>query len=165
MKENNTWIKLYRKFLDWEWYNDINTSRLFLHILLKANFKDKKWRGIPIKRGQLLTGRLKLSEETGLTVQQVRTSIAKLISTNEITKQSTPQYTIITVNNYEDYQKVTNNPTNEQPTSNQRATTTKEGKKGRRKEYIYNKNFSHNVDNSWREKELKKTEALLKRNK
>ena len=52
MEENQGWIKLHRKFLKWEWYDDINTSRFFLHCLFRANHKDKKWRGTMIKRGQ-----------------------------------------------------------------------------------------------------------------
>jgi len=134
--ENNSWVKIYRKFLEWEWYDDINTKVLFLHILLKANFKEKKWRGITIKRGQHITGRFVLSKETGLSEQQVRTSLDKLISTNEITKFSTPTYTILTINNYDKYQ--TNNQednqraTNEQPSSNQVVTTPKESKKDRK---------------------------------
>ena len=123
LNSSNSWIKLHRKFLQWEWYDDINTKVLFLHLLLKANYVDKKWRGVVIKRGQHLTGRFSLSKETGLSQQQIRTSLDKLISTNEITKQSTSQYTIITINNYEKYQGVTNEITNEQPTSNQRVTT------------------------------------------
>lgn len=130
--DNNSWIKLYRRFLEWEWYDDINVCRLFIHLLLKANYKDKKWKGIIIKRGQVITGRLKLAKETGLTQQQVRTSLTKLISTNEITKLSTPQYTIITINNYDKYQTPTNKITNEQPTNNQPITTTKEYKEKNR---------------------------------
>ncbi len=51
------WIKLHRQFINWEWYKDINTCKLFLHLILSANHKDKKWRSKMIKRGQLITGR------------------------------------------------------------------------------------------------------------
>ena len=47
--ENTGWIKLHRKFLKWEWYSDINTKSLFLHLLLTANHKDKQWQGITVK--------------------------------------------------------------------------------------------------------------------
>ena len=40
----------------------------------------------------------------GLTIQQVRTALEKLASTQEITYQSTRQYSIITVKNYNLYQ-------------------------------------------------------------
>ena len=40
------WIKIHREILNWEWYDDINTTRLYVHIQLKASFKDSKWKGI-----------------------------------------------------------------------------------------------------------------------
>lgn len=130
LSNSKSWVKIYRKFLEWEWYDDINTKILFLHLLLKANYKDKQWRGITIKRGQVLTGRLKLSKELGISEQMIRTSLAKLKSTNEITNETTSQYTIITIKNYNKYQETTSEATNEQPTSNQRATTTIERVEG-----------------------------------
>lgn len=129
--ENNSWIKLYRKFLEWEWYDDVNTKVLFLHILLRANYKDKKWRGEVIHRGEWITSLEHMSQETGLSVQQVRTSIDKLKSTNEITYLGTPNYSKITVKNYKKYQQATSSLTNEQQTINKRLTTTKERKKER----------------------------------
>lgn len=127
--ENNTgWVKLFRKFREWEWYQDSNTKDLFLEILLTANITDKVWRGIEIKRGQLLTGRIKLSKLLGISEQSVRTSLTKLKSTNEITIKSTNKYTLITVNKFNDYQQLTNKSTNKQPTTNQQLTTTKEYK-------------------------------------
>ena len=51
-----------------------------------------------------------LSEETGLTLQQTRTSLQHLISTKEITKQSSSKNTVIIVNNYEKYQDVNITP-------------------------------------------------------
>lgn len=133
-------IKLFRKFLEWEWYDDKNTKILFIHLLLTANWKAKKWHGETIKRGQLITSLSHLSQQTKLTVQQVRTSLDKLVATNDITKHTTSQYTIITIKNYGKYQD--NNTqdnkqiTNEQQTNNKRITTTKERKNSKnRKKY------------------------------
>jgi hypothetical protein len=98
------WIKLHRKILDWQWYGDLNTRALFIHLLLKANHEEKKWMGITVGRGQIITGRIKLAEEVGLTQRQVRTSLSKLKSTNEVTSKSTNKYTVITINNYDEYQ-------------------------------------------------------------
>lgn len=98
------WIKIHRSFLDWEWYGDDKMVRLFVHILLKANYKDKKWQGVVIKRGQFVTSLAKLSLETGLSVKNVRTCLDRLISSGEIGKQTASKYTIITVCNYVRYQ-------------------------------------------------------------
>ena len=98
------WISLYRKFLDWQWYDYPTVKIVFLHCLLSANHKPAKWRDLIIKRGQLVTSYEKLAAHNGLSIQQVRTAIEKLQSTNEITYQSTSQYSIITIKNYNLYQ-------------------------------------------------------------
>jgi len=134
MSENNSWVKLFRKFKEWGWYSDINVSRLFLHLLLSVNYEDKDWKGVVVKRGQVIVGVEDLGEQTGLSRQQTRTALTKLKSTNEITIKTTTKYTLITVNKYNDYQQITNNLTNEQPTDNQQITTTKEYKNKRIKE-------------------------------
>lgn len=141
MKNQNGWIKLHRQILEWEWYEDINCFRLFTHLLLKANHKEKRYKGIVVKAGQIVTSRDLLAQETGLSSQQVRTAITKLKSTNEITSVTSSQGTIIEVVNYEKYQLSTNEITEEQPTSNQRVTTNKNDKNNK-KENIY-RNFKH----------------------
>lgn len=118
---NNGWIQLHRNLLDWEWYSDIKVTRVFLHCLLKANHADKKWQGIVINRGSFITSISKLSEETGLTPQNVRTCIKKLKSTGEICSKSTNKMTILSICNYDTYQD-SKNSTNKQLTSNQQAT-------------------------------------------
>jgi hypothetical protein len=124
------WIKLHRKFLDWEWYQDGNTMRVFLHLLLTANFEDKKWNGMIIRRGQLVTGRKKLSEELQLSERAIRTCITRLKTTSELSVKTTNKYSIITICNYESYQEVltTNDQQNDQQAV-QQTTTTKEIKK------------------------------------
>ncbi len=122
------WICLYKKLINWEWYQDGNTCRLFIHLLLLANYEDKYWQGQLIKRGQLVTSLEHLSDDLGLSVQQIRTSIKKLKSTGEITSKATNKYTLVTVERYEDYQskeeKATSKITNEQQTTNKQITTT-----------------------------------------
>lgn len=123
------WIKLHRQFLEWEWYDDNNTKILFLHLLLKTNHKDRSYRGDIVKRGTLLTGLQLLSKETGLSVQQVRTSLGKLNSTNEITIKTSNKGTVIQVVKYDSYQEVTNEATTGQQTNNKQVTTNKKEKK------------------------------------
>lgn len=146
---NNSWIKMYRSFLDWEWYPDTNCVRLALHFILKANYRAKKWKGLIIDRGQLVTSRGQLSEETGLSEMQIRTAIDKLDNCGFITKSGTRKYTIITVCNYDLYQQAqdgfdngcqptdSQQITSKQPTDNQQITTTKEYKKERIEEYTH----------------------------
>ena len=132
----NGHIKLHRSILEWEWWDDINTFRLFITILLLANWKGKKWHGKMIRRGQLWTSIPTLSEKSGLTIQQTRTALNHLKSTGEITDKPTRDGRLITVVNYGKYQsadedltrKSTDKSTDEQQTSNRPLTSTEESK-------------------------------------
>jgi hypothetical protein len=145
------WIKIHRQIIDWEWFTDTTTFRVFLQLLLKANHKEKKYRGMVLKVGTIITSRDILAFETSLSVQQVRTALDKLKSTNEITIKTSSQGTIIEVVNYSKYQLVTSEVTNKQPTSNQQVTTNKNEKK--------EKNEKEVILDSWIEyrKSAKKT--------
>ena len=122
------WISLHRKLVEWEWYSDANTMRLFVHCLLKANHADKKWRGIDISRGQFLTSIDSLSKELRLSNQKIRTSISKLKSTGEITIKTTSKYSMISITCYDSYQgdnkQDSNSITNKQQTNSKQITTT-----------------------------------------
>jgi DNA-binding transcriptional MerR regulator len=123
------WIKIHRQILEWEWYSDNNSFRVFLHLLLKANHKQKRYKGLELKIGSIITSRDILAIETGLSIQQIRTALDKLKSTNEVTIKTSSQGTIIEVVNYAKYQLVTNELTIKEPTSNQQVTTNKNVKK------------------------------------
>lgn len=98
------WIKLHRKFLDWEWYNDANTTRLFIHLLLKANSEVAEWHGTTLNPGQLITGRKILANELNLSERQIRTSLSRLKTTSEIAIKTTNKFSIVTICNWESYQ-------------------------------------------------------------
>ena len=121
------YIKLHRKLLKWEWYSDTITFRVFMHLLLTANFEEREYRGMVLKPGQLITGRKKLSVDLGLSEQQIRTALNHLQSTNEITIKSTKKFSVITVENWGKYQSCVSdtNQQNHQQTNqrnNQQAT-------------------------------------------
>lgn len=97
-------IKLYDKILNWEWYHDTNTFRLFIHLLLKANYKDTPFQGQMIKRGQYVTSLTSLAASTSLSIRQVRVSLDKLQMTGEVTSKAYTKYRVITVVKYDDYQ-------------------------------------------------------------
>lgn len=126
------WIKLHRKFLDWEWFNKSEAVHLFLYMLLKANHKDGKWQGVDVKRGQFISSLGNISNATGLSIQVIRTNLKRLEKTSEIEVKSTSQFTIVTICKYECYQQeneTTNKQlTNEQQTTNKQSTTNKNEK-------------------------------------
>jgi hypothetical protein len=134
------WIKLHRQFLNWEWFNKSEAVHLFMYLLLKANHKDGTWQGIDINKGQFITSYGKISSDTGISLQTVRTLLKKFENTNEINTQTTNKYTVVTVCKYVDYQSeetVTNTQlTNKQQSTNKQLTTNKNDKNNK-EENIY----------------------------
>lgn len=126
-KQKETYIKLFHKILNWGWYGDTNTFRVFMHILLKANYKDTEYKGYKLHPGDCVFGRKAWAEALGLSEQQVRTAIDHLKSTNEITTKSTNKFTVVHVEKWEFWQieegYATNKSPTKQPTSNQQVTT------------------------------------------
>jgi len=123
------WIKIHRKILKWEWYQDPNTFRLFFHLLLLANHERKKWKGKTIEAGQLITSYGHLGKDLRLGVQSIRTSLERLKSTGEVTTQTSNKYTLVEVKKWKSYQIETSSLTFNQQTTNKQLTTTKKDKK------------------------------------
>jgi len=147
---DNGWIKLYRKIINTSWYYKRSTVvHLFIHLLIKANHRENKffWNGkeMTIKRGEFITGLNKLSEETGISIQSIRTALTILKSTNTITIKSTNKFSIIQIVNYDQYQseeekltsKSTSTLTNNQQTTNKQLTTNKNDKNDKNEKNIY----------------------------
>lgn len=142
---NKGWIKLHRKFLQWEWFDKPEMVQMFIFLLLDANHADKEWRGIDIKRGQLVTSLANISAKTNLSIRTIRTCIKRLKSTNEIAVRATNKYSIITICNYDDYQdkenesdkqndKQTDNQTTSKRQTNDKQTTTNKNEKNNKNE-------------------------------
>jgi len=124
------WIKLHRKMLDWGWYKKEATKSLFMHLLLNANHGPTVFEGKELIAGQLVVGLKALSKQTGLTIQQIRTAITHLKSTNEITNETTTKYSIITITNWHLYQVQQHS---HQQTINKQLTTDKNVKNVKKK--------------------------------
>ena len=126
------WIKVFRAFQEWEYYASINHTRLFLHLLLRANYRETVWRKERVKPGELLTGRKKLAQETGLSEGQIYRALNDLSNSGEINIRSTNKFSIITIVNWEKYQsseQQTEQRTEQQ--TKQQTNTSKEVKKKR----------------------------------
>ena len=126
---NEGWIKIFRKFSDWEWFNISEMVHLFIYLLINANHQDGEWRGIIVKKGQILTGLNSINKATKISYQTIRTCLKRLEKTHEINIQVTNKYSIITICKYDDYQNdktTTNKQPNKQLTNNQQSTNNKQ---------------------------------------
>ncbi|MBR9845289.1 MAG: hypothetical protein GYB35_03865 [Algicola sp.] len=179
-------VMLHRDIIDWEWYQSQETTRVFIHLILRANYKDKKWQGITIKRGQLVTSNNRLSAELSLSIQQTRTALKKLESSGYIKRKTTNKFTLITINNYEDRQSsasIINNQktipkTIKKPSAHNQTTTTKkrnnlnkvkivERAQNFKKQVFEHSNYSNNILSSffnyWSELNLQKNKMRFEK--
>lgn len=102
--DDHGYIKLHRKLLTWEWYDDANTLRVFLHLLLKANHEPHRWHGLVIERGQVISSYGQLAKELKLTTKIVRTAISHLKWTGEVAHRGHTHFGLFTIQNYNQYQ-------------------------------------------------------------
>lgn len=136
---DNGYIRLHRAITAWEWYDDVNTFKVFLHLLLTCNWQEKKWRGHTIYPGQRVVSLATLADETKLSIMQVRNTINHLVLTGSITRSKIGKVGLITVNNWEKYQQgntvsnseVTQNQNENQQRNNIEITTNEEREEGK----------------------------------
>lgn len=104
MADPTTYIKLDRNILRWRWYQDANTFRVFVHLLIKAQYKDEMYKDINIKRGDVVTSYGSIAESLGLKYDQVRNSVKHLRDTKEVTITRHTNFLVISILRYDDYQ-------------------------------------------------------------
>jgi len=148
MADKTTYIKLDRNIIRWGWFQSPKIVSVFIWLLVKANIKDGHFQKDVIHRGSLATSNAHIAEGCGLTVDNVRTALANLESTGEITRSLRNHYQIITIVNYESYQsdiiksryQIPSNPDGKSQATamanpnNQRIKEYKNGKKEKNKE-------------------------------
>lgn len=130
-------VKIYRKVEDSGLMQNPNALVLFLHLLMRAAYKEKKigiaGQVVSLKRGQLVTGRKSLAHDLKLSERKIRTSLELLIKLEIVTSTPTSKWSVIEVVNYDKYQSLesstTSTPTNKRPANDQQVTTIEEGKK------------------------------------
>lgn len=96
-------IKIHRNIRDWGWYNDANTLAVWIHLLIDANYEEKVWHGETVGIGSLITSTARLSDQTGLSVKQIRTCLERLSDEGKIVTKGASKWTKITICNYESY--------------------------------------------------------------
>lgn len=110
------WIKLHRKIIDNQIWNDPTTFRLFTWLLLKASHMDGyKKDGVILNKGQYIRSYSKLTEDLAyregrglktVSKSTIKRSVDKLIANNIITVQETEHGTMFTILKYHLYQGV-----------------------------------------------------------
>ena len=132
MAEKTTWIKIDRNILDWGWYKDGNTMRVFLHLLITANIKPRRFLGVMINRGEVATSYASLAENLEISIRSARTAITHLKTTGEVTIKRHPKFTVISIVNYNLYQ--ANRQAERQASDNEATSERQQSKNIRMKE-------------------------------
>lgn len=138
-REPTTWIKLDRNIREWRWYQDANTFRVFIHLLLSANIENSDFKTDTIHRGECVISIGKMAKTLGITYDQARTALGHLKETKEITSKKRPKYLVITVVNYDKYQDNPKQKPSKSQANPKQIPTSKEDKN------IRNNSLSHSL--------------------
>lgn len=140
MKNNNGYISLHRKILDNAVFSNPGIFRLFVYLLLRANYQDNEfsWNGktITLKRGQLITGRHEIAKNLNENPSTVRNWLQSLRNLKILDSKTTNRYSIITIIKYSEYQRLEEKEDSEMDN--------RPPKKGQQKD---NKRTQYNKDN------------------
>ena len=102
------YIKVWRKLEDSGLMDNAEVCRLFLHLLLKAASRRRRWlvgtSSIDLLPGQLIVGRKKLAADVRSTERKVRTCLAALENMGIITQRATNKFTVVSFVNWRIYQ-------------------------------------------------------------
>lgn len=98
------WVKLHRKLLEWEWYEDAHMVHLLVHLLLTATHEDRKYKELTIRRGQLVTTIKELADALGASETSTRRRMKRLKGGGFLTIKVAFNITTITICNYDSYQ-------------------------------------------------------------
>lgn len=98
------WVKLHRKLLEWEWYQDAHMVHLLVHLLLTASHEVRRYKGLTINRGQVVTSIKELAEALGASETSTRRRMKRLKSGGFLTIKVAHRITTITICNYDSYQ-------------------------------------------------------------
>lgn len=134
------YVKLHRSFLQWEWYSDPNCKAVMIHLLLTVNWVPGLWRGRVIEPGSVLTSTVQLSKDLGLSRSAVVRTLAKLQKSGEADTKSDNKWTLITLRNWDKYQKDVEEPDNKR-TIKRTANRTQYKKEEAKKEEIMDPAF------------------------
>lgn len=135
------WLKLYRKLIQkpiWK-QSTPEQKAILITILCMVNHEEQEWewqgRKYICKPGQVITSLEKIRQACGkgISIQNVRTALARFEKLGFLTNESTKEARLITVQNWELYQSTENNQQSNQQTGNKGLTTNKNDKNDKNK--------------------------------
>ena len=138
------YLKLYRRTLESQVFQNEGLLKVWIWCLLKANHK-KKWvtlktgRGeteVEVLPGQFIFGRKAAAKELKMKESTIRDRVKKLTNMRNLDTKPATHYTLITIVNWHTYQPVekkADSKDDNQPTTNRQPTTTNKNDKNDKK--------------------------------
>ena len=99
-------IVLHRKLLEWKYFYSPYALKLWIYLLLRANWKTGYFLGVEIPRGSLATSMRRLALDTEMDVNTVRKWIKRFQEEDMITVKTANRVTHIFINNYATFQDI-----------------------------------------------------------
>ena len=149
MNQSHGWIKLYRCLLDDAVCQKSAYFHLWVTLLLKAAHAEHDFifnnEIHTLKPGQLITGRKKLSQLTGLRQSTVEDILRLLENAGKIRQQKNTKFRVITITQWENYQCEENvrQQTDSSPTASRQHADTYKNDKNEKNIYRHPSYFSN----------------------
>jgi hypothetical protein len=122
---NNGYVRIYRSLTEKGYYRESEYVHLWVHLIMKATYQNKEYlfnnKIEHLSPGQFITGRNSLVKETGINRSKIERILKCFENEHQIEQQTNNKFRIITIRNWSEYQQ--SEQQNEQPVSNQRATS------------------------------------------
>lgn len=120
-----SWVKVSRKLLTSAIASKPDYLAVWMHLMLSASYKAGEvlvgHQIIKLEAGDLVFGRLKFSQQIGVSEHTLRMALKTLEKLQQITIKSHSKFSVISITNWQKYQ-VDSPADHQQPTSNQPAT-------------------------------------------
>ena len=108
MKENKSWIKLYRKLLESPIFENEKALKVWIWCLLKATYTERDQlvgrQIVHLEKGQFVTGRKKASQELKMKERTVYDYFRSLENLKMLVVKTNNKFSVVTITNWEDYQ-------------------------------------------------------------
>lgn len=98
---SNGWFKFPKGIEQWQWFGKPNTLSVYICLYVNSNYEDSYLENHLIKRGETSLAISSISRKTSLTVDQVRTALKHLLSTEDVTKRRAGNFTVYSITNYD----------------------------------------------------------------
>ncbi len=94
-------VKISDDLASWAWINDPKTVYIYVLLRLGAAWCETDFRNIHLRRGQLAISQREFAKKCGVTYQELRTILNRLIATQKITQTTTHKISVITLLEYD----------------------------------------------------------------